>query len=292
MIDSWRNIMKFTMKNTPRSAVTTRFQELVGDKPHRTIHELNQLKKERKEQLYALLIPNKVFDLFGIDPRGFTNREGERVVKIIASERTLFAIIEVREHPVDHDCIFLLEIEDTAFYKVDINFLIINDPHGPRFNTDIDETGRRTKFATVRRNIPEEVRAMEAGLAPGQVRPGLRLLKDFIPIATDFINAMDQDMVMAEPLAYNNAIILEEQGFGYIRGRRKMEEINEGFQPGGELFKRLDGSTPFRMPGMEKTVRGRSWAIHDGILGEPWRGIEMYRPHKPCNVSTFPGWVY
>jgi len=280
------------MKRLKLSAVTARFQELVGDRPHRTIHELNQLEKERKEQLYSLLIPDKVFDLLGIDRQTFTNREGEKVVEIIASERTLFAVIEVREHPGDQDCVFLLEMEDTAFYKVDINFLIINDPHGPRFNTDIDETGRRTKFATVRRNIPEEIRAMQAGLAPGQVRPGLRLFKDFMSIAIDFIEAMGQDMVVAEPLAYNNAIIFESHGFGYIRGRRKMEEINEGFQPGGELFERLDGSTPFRQPGMEKTVRGRSWAIHDGILGEPWRGIEMYRPRKPCNVCTFPNWVY
>lgn len=280
------------MKKSLQSPIIARFQELVDDLPHHTIHELNQVEKEAKEQLYALLIPDSIFDDFGIDRRDFTNREGERVVKIIASERTLFAIIEVREHPDDLDCIFLLEMEDTAFYKVDINFLIINDPHGPRFNTDLDEAGRRTKFATVKRNIPEEIKAMKAGLTPGQVRPGLRLFKDFVPITTDFIMAMNQDMVIAEPLAYNNAIIFESQGFGYIRGRRKMEEINEGFQPGGELFEKLDGSNPFRQPGAEKTVRGRSWAIHDGILGEPWRGIDMYHPTKPANVCTFPGWVY
>jgi len=103
---------------------------------------------------------------------------------------------------------------------------------------------------------------------------------------------MGQDMVIAEPLAYNNAIIFESYGFNYVRGRRKMEEINAGFQPGGELFEKLDGSTPFRRPGMEKTVRGRAWAIHDGILGEPWRGIEMYRGMRPADVCTFPGWVY
>ena len=49
-----------------------------------------------------------------------------------------------------------------------------------------------------------------------------------------------------------------------------MVEIDQGFQPGGRLFKRLDGSTPFRQPGMEKTIRGRSWAIHDGIMDKPW----------------------
>jgi hypothetical protein len=272
--------------------IATRFKELVGDAPHRNIHDLNQLEEGTREGLYSLLIPARIFELFGIDRGDFTNRDGERVVEINAKAKALFTVIEVREHPGDQDCIFFLEIEDTAFFKIDINFLIINDPHSPRFNTDVDTAGRRTKFATVRRNIPEEIRAMQAGLAPGQVRRGLRLFRDFMPVVGDFIIAMGQDMVIAEPLAYNNAIIFESQGFNYIRGRRKMEEINEGFKPGGEFFERLDSSTPFRQPGMEKTVRGRSWAIHDGILGEPWRGIEMYRPLKPSNVCTFPGWTY
>ena len=268
------------------------FARLAGGAPHRNIHDLNQLEGEAKERLYSLLIPDPVFELFGIDRDGFTNREGDRVVEIGASPRTNYAVIEVREYPGDQDCIFFLEIEDTAFFKIDINFLIINDPHSPRFNTDIDATGRRTKFATVRRNIPEEIRAMRAGLAPGQVRRGLRLFNHFVPIARDFIASMGQDMIVAEPLAYNNAIIFENYGYNYIRGRRKMEEINAGFQPGGELFRKLDGSTPFRQPGMEKTVRGRSWAIHDGILGEPWRGIEMYRAPQAAGVCTFPGCVY
>ena len=268
------------------------FRRLVGDADHHSIHDLNQLEDDTKLRLYSLLVPARIYDLLGIDRATFTNREGERVVEVKAPRRGTFAIIEVREHPGDQDCVFFLEIEDTAFFKIDINFLIVNDPRSPRFNTDVDEAGRRTKFATVRRNIPEEIRAMEAGLAPGQVRRGLRVFRDFVPLARDFVAAMGQDMVIAEPLACNNAIIFESYGFNYIRGRRRMEEIHAGFQPGGELYERLDGSTPFRRPGMEKTVRGRAWAIHDGILGEPWRGIEMYRGREPANVCTFPGWVY
>ncbi len=269
-----------------------RFRALAGNAPHRNIHDLNQLEKEVKDRLYGMLVPDKVFGLFGIDPETFQNPKGERVVEITAHPQSTFAVIEVRENPDDRDCIFYLEIEDTPFFKIEINFLIINDPRSPRFDTDVDETGRRTKFATVRRNIPEEIRAMEAGLAPGQVRRGLRLLKDFVPLARDFVIAMGQDMVIAEPLTYNTAIIFEYYGFNYIRGKRRMEEIHAGFQPGGELYEKLDGSTPFRRPGMEKSVRGRAWAIHDGILGEPWRGIEMYRAREPAGVCTFPGWVY
>ncbi|MGQ9475110.1 MAG: hypothetical protein ACUVRX_01210 [Actinomycetota bacterium] len=282
------------MNGAPRGGgdLGAEFRNLVGKAPCRNIHDLNQLEDRVKERLYTLLIPGKVFDLFGIDRETLTNPRGEKVVEFKAFPQSTFAVIEVRENPGDRDCIFYLEIEDTPFYKIEINFLIINDPRSPRFDIDVDEQGRHTKFATVRRNIPEEIRAMEAGLAPGQVRRGLRLLRDFVSLAERFIAAMDQDMVIAEPLTYNTAILFEYYGFNYIRGRRKMEEIHAGFQPGGELFKRLDGSTPFRRPGMEKTVRGRAWAIHDGILWEPWRGIEMYRTREPANVCTFPGWVY
>jgi hypothetical protein len=281
-----------SMEKPASKGLADDFKELVAGAPHRNIHDLNQLEKDLKKRVYSLLIPDKVFELFAIDRNDFRNPQGEYVVEINAPSRSTCAIIEVREHPGDQDCIFFLEIEDTAFFKIDINFLIINDPHAPRFNTDIDTAGRRTKFATVRRNIPEEIKAMQAGLAPGQVRKGLRLFRDFVPIALAFVTAMEQDMILVEPLAYNNAIIFESYGFNYMRGRRKMEEINAGFQPGGELFEMLDGSTPFRQPGMEKTVRGRAWAIQDGILGEPWRGIEMYRPEKPADICTFPGWEY
>ena len=272
--------------------LTEEFRRLIGKADHHNIRELNKLDEETKERVYSLLVPDRIFDLFELDRETDTNLYGERILEIKASPRSTYAIIEVREHPGDQDCIFFLEIEDTSFFKIDINFLIINDPHSPRFNTDIDQTGRRTKFATVRRNIPEEIRAMEAGLAPGQVRKGLRMLRHFVPRAVAFVSAMGQDMIIAEPLAYNNAIVFEGYGFNYIRGRRKMAEINEGFQPGGEYFEKLDGSTPFRQPGMEKTVRGRSWAIHDGILGEPWRGIEMYRRVEPAAICTFPDCVY
>jgi len=281
------------MSSIETRRVSEGLKALVGKSPHHSIHALNQLESEIKEKVYSLFIPDKVLDLFKIDRHTFLNEQGERVVKYITPRHAGFAIIEVREHPEDRDCIFFLEIADTPFFKVEITFLIINDPGAPRFNTDIDDSGRRTKFGTARRNIAEEIKAMEVGLAPGQVRHGLHLLKDFMPLVLQCLSAMDQDMIVAEPLTYNDAIIFERHGFNYIRGKKKMEEINRGFQPGGELFKKLDSSTPFRRRGAEKTVRGRSWAIHDGILGEPWRDIEMYRSiDHAAEVCTFPGWVY
>src|SRR6266852_1213331 len=67
--------------------------------------------------------------------------------------------------------------------------------------------------------------------------------------------------------------------------------------PGGPLHRLLDDSTPFRRRGFDATVRGRSWAIHDGILDAAatsgWSGVKMYRvPGRPAAVSTFPGGTY
>jgi hypothetical protein len=48
---------------------------------------------------------------------------------------------------------------------------------------------------------------------------------------------------------------------------------------------------------MEKTVRGRSWAIYDGIFAEAfdeeWESPKMYKMlEKDFKVNTFPGQIY
>jgi hypothetical protein len=267
--------------------------ELTGRLELNSIHSINQLPLVVKEKVYRKLIPDKLFSTFSIDPEFFNNLELEKVVDFITPRQASFAIIEMRRHMTDRDCLFFLEIADTPLARMEITFLIVNDPRAPRFDIDRDEEGRRTKFGMARRNLPEEVKAMEYGLAPGQVREGLGILSEFIHLLLGFFRQLKQEMILVEPLAYHNAIIFERYGFNYIHGQKKMDYINQEFKPGGELFRRLDGSSLFRQPGFEKTIRGRSWAIHDGILGEPWRDVEMYRAiDKPASVCTFPGAVF
>jgi hypothetical protein len=41
---------------------------------------------------------------------------------------------------------------------------------------------------------------------------------------------------------------------------------------------------------MEKSVRGRSWAIHDGILERSWDGVRIYKVSGvDAGIDTFPG---
>jgi hypothetical protein len=118
--------------------------------------------------------------------------------------------------------------------------------------------------------------------------------RKMVPMVETFISRLGHEFYFLEPLAYHTAILFEGFGCAYSHGRAKMEWIHREFQPpAGELFKRLDGSTPFRMPGAERTVRGRSWAIQDGILNEPFTDFHMYkRIGMEAGICTFPNFVW
>ncbi len=205
-----------------------------------------------------------------------------------------FVSIELKEKADDLDAIFFLQLSDTPFMEnLELSFVVINDPRGERFHIDRDPQGRDTLFGTALRNIPEEERAMKAGLAPGQVRPGLRLLGDFMRLLERFASRLGTSIISCEALFYHNAIQYERYGFGYLEGKKLMEEIDREFLPGGDIYERLDDSTPFRKKGAERSVRGRSWAIQDGILGKPWSSPKLYKPvGKVVGVNTFHGQDY
>jgi hypothetical protein len=89
----------------------------------------------------------------------------------------------------------------------------------------------------------------------------------------------------------------ERYGFTYFKGGKMMEKIHKEFQPEGLLYEKLDDSTPFRRKGMERSIRGRSWAVNDGILldafDEEWESPVMYRIlGKDFKINTFPDQIY
>jgi acetoin utilization protein AcuC len=172
---------------------------------------------------------------------------------------------------------------------VHILLYVLNDPDSPRFDVDRMPDGRPTRFGILCRNTQAEQAALEFGLAPGQIRKGLRMLGEAIQAFEDFVASLGHDLYFAEPLYYHNANIFEHYGFAYQRGRRLMERIQTGFQPGGDLLSGLDGSTPFRRPEAAGSIRLRSWAIHDGLLGEPFTNVTMYKTvGKHAGLNTCP----
>jgi hypothetical protein len=197
--------------------------------------------------------------------------------------------LSVRRRATDVDPMLYLNMTDTFNNQLLVLLVVVNDLDSPRFNIDVDEHGNLTHLGTTSRNIPAELSAMRAGLAPGQIYQGLRSFKQSIPSFEEFVSNLRHDMFLIEPLAYHNAIVFERYGFNYIRGYRDMLRIHEEFQVGGKLYEQLTADNPFRQPGAHNTVRGRSWAIHDGILGHPFTGFQMYkRVGVHAGINTFP----
>jgi hypothetical protein len=263
-----------------------------------SIAKLNRLPKEERDPMYLLLVPDAVFEMFHINRKTLTNLSGERVVRGIFPPDENFGSIEVKHRSEDKDCIYSCQVAFEAFMEsLRLDFLIINDPFSERFNVDVDEMGRDTLFGTSSRNIPEEIRAMKAGLAPGMVRRGLRLMRESVRCLETFMAALDLKTLTIDAFFYHNAILWERYGFGYFKGGKLMERIDREFRPGGLLYKYLDDSTPFRRKGTEETVRGRSWAIYDGLcldaFGHDWESPIMYKTlGKEFQLSTFPDQVF
>lgn len=257
--------------------------------PLTSLAAINRLEILEKEALYAKLLPKRLFQVLQLNPVTLCNPADDQLVRVIAPEGLSFVRIEVRARPEDADVVFFAELSDTQFHQMELAFCIICDPTAPRFAVDVNEAGAVNYFSSQGRNLPEELRAMQAGLFPHQTRRGLRMFGEFFALLEQFTDSLGMEIIIGEPLSYDNAIRYERYGFDYLTGKRLMLEIDREFRPGGKLYQRLDGSNPFRMPGMEQTVRGRSWAIHDGILDDPWDEIRIYKMiGADAGLNTFP----
>ena len=262
-----------------------------------SLQELNGLPAPLREGLYGRLIPPDVCARFGVDPGTGLNGAGHRLLRVFAPPEQSWARVELRASRDDRDPLVLVDIEMGPFAVPELSFVQITDPVAERFGVDRDEDGQDTLFGTVTRNVGEERRALAAGLAPGQVRRGLRLLGRVLDAMEDFSRLLGNELFLVEPLFYHSALLYERHGCDYLLGRELMEMIQGEFRLGGRLHRALDGCTAFRQPGFDRTIRGRSWAIHDGVLGTlngaAWGGVKMYRRvGRPASVSTFPVAAY
>jgi hypothetical protein len=235
-----------------------------------SLRGINRLPVHIRESIYSSLIPPDLFDAYGIDPVTLLDRDGCRAFQMKAPPDKGMVKIQLKRSASDIDPIVFIELSDTVYGQVDFEWVIINDPDSERFQIHKRDSSQFVPPHPESRNIPEEIRAMEAGLAPGQVRRGLHKFHEIMVLLESLLSRVTIHLIHGDPYAYHNAIELERIGYFYTRGKEMMLEIDREFRPGGHLFKKLDGSTPFRRPGMDKTIRGRSWAIHDGIMAPPW----------------------
>lgn len=251
-----------------------------------TIGGINKLPENDKRAIYARYVPNELIQKFNLPPLAanrehlqFRFAEGSSDVEMRLYHRVGF-----------QDPVLYAHLTDTLNGQIHVLLYILNDPESPRFNVDKMPDGSATRFGILKRNLDAEKAAMEYGLSPGQVRRGLRLLQPATTAFEEFITGLGHDMYFVEPLYYHNAVIFERYGFAYQMGKRRMEQIHTGFQEGGDLRRQLDDLNPFRSSRAANSIRLRSWAIHDGILGEPFTNVTMYkRVGKSAEISTTPG---
>jgi acetoin utilization protein AcuC len=259
----------------PRSGNAGRVRGEDAPSPH-TIARINQLDPQEKRAIYTRMIPAVLLERFNLSQE-LDGPHGDDLLLLNCpagssiTETTLY-------HQVGFpDPVMYGQITDTINGQIHVLLYILNDPESPRFDIDRMPDGRETKFGTLHRNQEAEVAAMEYGLAPGQVRRGLRMLGQAIQAFEDFVASLGNELYFVEPLHYHNAIIFERYGFAYEKGRKLMERIQAGFEEDGELRARLDDSTPFRSPQAADSIRLRSWALHDNLMGEPYTDVTMYK---------------
>ncbi|MCB0102430.1 MAG: hypothetical protein H6635_10120 [Anaerolineales bacterium] len=253
--------------------------------PPSTIGGINLLPEPEKRAIYSKYIPQVLLEKYNLPP--LTSASGYNLLQFNFDSGSTDVQMRLF-HKVDFpDPILYAHLTDTMNGQIHVLLYILNDPDSPRYDVDRMPDGTPTKFGILKRNVEAEAKACEAGLAPGQVRGGLRMLGQAIEAFEGFIAALGHDMYFVEPLYYHNAVIFERYGFSYQVGKRLMESIHAGFEPEGDLRLKLDGTNIFRKPEAAESVRKRSWAIHDGILGEPFTNVTMYkRVGKSAGVST------
>lgn len=253
-----------------------------------SIGSINLLPEEQKREIYARYIPPELTKRFNLPDVDSFRIQSFLQFKFSPGSSDMEMSLYHEHHYFDP--VLYAHLTDTLNGQVHILLYILNDPDSPRFDIDKLPNGTPTRFGILQRHLQAEEEAMRAGLAPGQIRRGLRLLGEAIKAFEEFIQSLGQDVYFAEPLHYHNAVIFEQYGFAYQQGRRLMEEVQNGFRVGGNLMKSLNSDNPFRTKAAAQSIRLRSWAIHDGILDQPFTNVTMFKHiGKKAKLNTAAG---
>jgi hypothetical protein len=241
-----------------------------------TLGAINQLPESEKRAIYMRVIPPELLDRFKLNPY-LVDKYGQDLLLLKASPGSTSVEMSLYHKQGFQDPIVYGHITDTINGQLHILLYILNDPESPRFKVDQLPDGTPTKFGISHRNLDAEFDALCAGLNPGQIRRGLHLFSSAMRSFEEFVRELKHDIYFVEPLYYHNAVIFERYGFTYQQGRRLMNRIEDGFSPNGDLLSFLGGNSPFRSSDANNSIRLRSWAIHDGILGQQFTNVTMYK---------------
>ncbi len=253
-----------------------------------SIAGINSLPPDKKRGIFVHMIPDELFERFNL-PEDLIDQDGNNLLTIKGSPGKPGLELYLYHQYGFEDPLIYSHLVDTLVGQVHILLYVMNDPFSERFNIDRMPDGSKTMFGTTSRNVEAELAAMHAGLLPGQIRKGLNILPEAVTAFESFVDELGHNMYFTEPLFYHNAIIFERYGYNYQSGRKRMEEIHRRFTEDEEMLAQL-GTTPFRKPAAKNSIFYRSWAIHDGILGERFTNVTMYKVlGKRSAIETAPG---
>lgn len=253
-----------------------------------SIAGINQLPENVKRETFLHLVPRELIERFSL-PSDLIDEHGNSLLQIKGSSGGQGLELKLYHQTGFQDPILYCHLVDTLNGQIHVLLYIMNDPFSTRYNVDVLPDGTKTEFGTRSRNLEAELQAMEAGLLPGQIRRGLNLLSEAVDSFEIFIENLGHNIYFNEPLYYHNAIIFERYGFNYQSGKKRMENIHARFMGDETLISKL-GTSPFRRPEARHSIFFRTWAIHDGILGEAFYGVTMYKIlGKKAVINTTPG---
>ena len=252
-----------------------------------SITTINKLSQSEKRDIFLHLIPEELFSRFNLNS-DLIDGKGRDLIDVKGEQGAQSLEVSIYHEFGFQDPLIYSHLIDTLNSQIHVLLYIMNDPESPRFDTDRMPDGTKTIFGTEVRNLEAEHSAMEFGLLPGQIRKGLNLLGEAVDAFENFVENIGHKIYFVEPLYYHNAITFERYGFNYQSGRRRMEKIHADFCMDKQFKQRLIDS-PFRNEKAKNSMFYRSWAIHDGILGEPFTYVTMYKMiGKKFDISTAP----
>lgn len=159
-----------------------------------SISGLNNLSYQQRVNYVRLMVPPTLFERFNIHPESLTDASGNELLKWVGEPGSSSVEISLFHEAGATDPLMYFHLTDTISKQIHVLLAVINDPHSPRFDIDRMPDGSKTHFGVFKRNVEAELGALNAGLAPGQIRRGLRALRDAMLAFETFLKELEHDI--------------------------------------------------------------------------------------------------
>lgn len=142
-----------------------------------TIAGLNQLPSEEKRDTYIKIVPPELLDLYYIQS-DLRDSQGNNLFDLHCPPGSSDTELALYHKTDTQDPVLFGYITDTIHGQLHILLYGMDDINSPRFDVDRLLDGSKTNVGTNYLNLEAELKAFQAGLAPGQIYRGHHLFKE------------------------------------------------------------------------------------------------------------------